>query len=41
MLIMAGLQDCEKTGLHFTETVSYLFPTEINCFQAPGLDQHV
>lgn len=37
--IMAGLHDFKKTGLHFTGTVSYLFPLE--CFQAPGLDQHV
>lgn len=39
LLIMAGLHDCKKTRLHFTATVSYLFPLE--CFQAPGLDQHL
>lgn len=32
---------CKKIGLHFTETVSYLFPLETNCFQVPGLDQLV
>lgn len=35
------LHDCKNIGFHFTGTVSYLFPLEIDCFHAPGLDQNM
>lgn len=41
MLIMAKLHDCMKIAFYFIGTVSYLFPLEMNGFEAPGLAQHV